>query len=124
MSKLEDSDVVAPSSWAIKLGEMRHSGSEVAESTQRENSLTELAELKGWTIIKGYVKERIRELRDNFRTGIKEDSYELIGQKAIVIDIVEEELEGLVSMVENTRQVIKEREAEKIDNEKKESKTR
>ena len=104
-------DVVSPD-WATKLNQMRRSESKVANISDREMGLTELAELPGWKVIKKYVQERKRELKDNFRTGIKADGYELIGQKAIVVDIIEEELDGLVNMVENVRSEVKSIEVE------------
>ena len=114
-----DNDVISPSqSWAKILSEVR----EDPEANRLELSdyqLSEFSQSDTWKILRSYLESRIAEIKDMFRGKIGVDSYELIGQKAIISDIIQDELLGLIHKVENTHKVVKTNEVKNVKQSKK-----
>jgi len=101
-----DNDVVAPNSWGKILNEMRDVEKQ-PDLYITDQELSHLAEQEGWKRLKEYLEARIEYVRDLFRGKIGTDTYELIGQKAIISDIIQDELRGLIQKVENTHKEVK-----------------
>jgi len=103
-------DVLTPNnSWSKTLSELRTTDKKI-DIDLGDAQIKELAETPGWAKLKEYLEARVETIRDMFRGKLGEDSYELIGQKAIISDIIQDELRGLIYKVENTRKEVIRRE--------------
>lgn len=71
-------------------------------------ALSEINDLSGWKEMKKYMEGRIAQIRDLARGEIGKESFEAIGIKSVIADMVEDEFRMLMNRVENARRVVDE----------------
>lgn len=98
-----DSDAPTPNSIGAVLRDLKRHTNE-GQATNKDDALAEIATMPGWKQLKEYIDARIAYLGDM----VKGDMTDLqaVGLKAIVSDLVKDELRGIVQKVEKTKEAV------------------
>lgn len=77
--------------------------------TDRDRAFYRIAQQDDWKEVRGYIENRIKALRGTLSdiTGL---NFSEIGARFLVVDLATDELEKLISKVENARKTIEETE--------------
>jgi len=117
MSKQSNSAAIIPEFDTFKKMREERAEMEVEEAkagtTSSEKTIADLAAHSGWSLIENHVFTRIQTLQDGLQTAISNSSdFEAIGQRAVVVNLVQEELEGLINFVRSREKYINEKRAQ------------
>lgn len=93
-------DPIEPSLTPVKQEEERF--------TADERKLEQIAQDDKWVPLKEYFEGRIKTYEDALEEVIdQKDSLSLIGEKALVLHIVKQELKGALAKVEQTAEIVR-----------------